>query len=244
MNPYTHSLSLSLSLTHTHTHTHTHEKHTRATSTSNEHEQRARATHTSNEYEQHTRATSTGNEHDQWARPMSTSDTHEQRAMSTGNEQWARATSNEHEQRARAWMDLCTLDFRGCSRSFVSLLHVVPCPSRTLSTCPILTSGDAGLFRTQLQVCALENIVFWGVTKQDPWMNLCTLHFRGCSRPFVSLLHVVPWSARSLLTCPVPTSGDADLFRTQSQVCVYWKMSCFGGLHSAGPTNGFMYTRF
>ena len=47
-------------------------------------------------------------------------------------------------------MDLCTLDFRGCSRSFVSLLHIVSCPSRVLLTCSILTSGGGGLFRTQL----------------------------------------------------------------------------------------------
>ena len=66
-------------------------------------------------------------------------------------------------------MDSCTLDFRGCSRSFVSLLHVVSCYPRSLLTCSVLTSGGAGLFRTQLKVCELENIVFWGVTQQqDP----------------------------------------------------------------------------
>ena len=42
------------------------------------------------------------------------------------------------------------LDFRGCSWSFVSLRHIVACPSRCLLTCVMLTSGGADLFRTQL----------------------------------------------------------------------------------------------
>ena len=76
-------------------------------------------------------------------------------------------------------MDSCTLNFRSCSRSFVSLLHTVACPSRCLLTCPTLRSGGAGLFRTQLQVRA---IVFWGVGPQnevDPETCSCLLRLKG-----------------------------------------------------------------
>ena len=112
-------------------------------------------------------------------------------------------------------MDLCTLDFRGCSRSFVSLMHTDACPSRCILTCPILQSGGAGLFRTQLQVYAVEKCVFWGVAQLDPQMNSCTLNFRGCSRSFVSLLHTVACPPRCPLTRPILTSGGAGLIRTQ-----------------------------
>ena len=43
-----------------------------------------------------------------------------------------------------------SLDLRGCSRSFVSLLHAVTCPPRCPLTRTTLTSGGAGLVRTQL----------------------------------------------------------------------------------------------
>ena len=70
-------------------------------------------------------------------------------------------------------MDLCTLDFRGCSRSFVSLLHTVACPSRCILTCPILPSGGADLVRTQLHVRAVDKYVYLGVAAQDPQMKTC-----------------------------------------------------------------------
>ena len=125
-------------------------------------------------------------------------------------------------------MDLCTLDFRGCSRSFVSLMHTDACPSRCILTCPILQSGGAGLFRTQLQVCAVEKCVFLGVAQLDPQMNLCTLDFRGCSRSFVSLLHTVACPSRCLLTCSILTSGGAGLVRTQLHVRVVDKYVYLG----------------
>ena len=112
-------------------------------------------------------------------------------------------------------MDSCTLDFRGCSRSFVSLLHTVVCPSRCLLTCPMLQSGGAGLFRTQLQVYAVEKCVFLGVVQLDPQMDSCALDFRSCSRSFVSLLHTVACPSRCLLACATLPSGGAGLVRTQ-----------------------------
>ena len=116
-------------------------------------------------------------------------------------------------------MDSCTLNFRSCSRSFVSLLHTVACPSRCLLTCPTLRSGGAGLFRTQLQVCAVEKYVFWVVAAQDPQMDSCTLDFRSCSRSFVSLLHTVSCPSGCLLTCSILRSGGEGLFRTQLCTC-------------------------
>ena len=103
------------------------------------------------------------------------------------------------------------LDLRGWSRSFVSLLDTVACPSRRLLTCPILRSGGAGLFRTQLQVRAVEKYVFWVVAAQDPQMDSCTLNFRSCSRSFVSLLHTVACPSRCLMTCPIPLSTSHNL---------------------------------
>ena len=71
-------------------------------------------------------------------------------------------------------MDLCTLDFKDCSRSFVLLLCPVACPSRSLLTGPVLTSGGAGLCRTQFQQSAIEKVMFSGgyTSRTHKWIHV------------------------------------------------------------------------
>ena len=139
-------------------------------------------------------------------------------------------TLPQHTPAQDPQMYSCTLDFRGCSRTFVSLLHTVACPSRCLLTCTMLRSGGADLFRTQLQVCVIEKHVFWVVATQEPQMDSCDLDFRGCSRSFISLLCTVACPSGCLLTCTMLRSGGAGLFRTQLQMLTVEKCVCFGWL--------------